>query len=230
MIRLTTLAAASLLALTAAASAEPEVVRVRGTIESSTDTSITLKTADGATRQVAVNADTKFVNVVKSSLDQIGDGKFIGTATKGETQPVALEVVIFPESMRGTREGHYAWDEINDTTAAGSGKATTKSSMTNGTVKAKPMAGGSMTKSSMTNGTVKAGKDADGAKTIDVAYGDGQSKTITVPPSAPVVAFEPSDKSAVMKGASVFAVTTRDGEALAGKMIAVGKDGVVPPM
>ena len=47
----------------------------------------------------------------------IEKGSFIGTATKdvGGTQ-VALEVVVFPPSMRGTGEGHYAWDKIPDTT------------------------------------------------------------------------------------------------------------------
>lgn len=229
MIRLFALTAASLIALTAAASAAPELVRIRGTIESATDTTLTIKTRDGATQQVTVQPETKFLNVVKSSLDQVGEGKFIGTATKGDDKFVALEVVIFPESMKGTGEGHYAWDEITDTTAGGGAMATTKSSMTNGTVKAKP-AGGATTKSSMTNGTVKTSGGSGGSKTIEVAYGEGQSKTITVPPSAPIVAFEPGDKTIAIKGAPVFVVTIHDGDTVKTRTVAVGKDGVVPPM
>ena len=38
----------------------------------------------------------------------------------------------------------------------------------------------------------KNGKDF---KTIDVTYNDGQSKTILVPPTAPIIAFEKADKS-----------------------------------
>ncbi len=228
MLRLTALAAAGLFALSTSAFAAPELVRVRGTLEQMTVTSITVKMKDGKTQEIALKPDTAFVSVVKSSLDNVGDGKFIGTATKGDNPPTALEVVIFPEEMKGTGEGNYAWDEITDTTASG-GSSMTKSSMTNGTVK-KPMAGGAMTKSSMTNGTVKSGEDKGGGKTIDVTYDGGQSKTVLVPPSAPIVAFEKSDKSILVKGAPVFSVAAKDGDALTGKLVAIGKDGVVPPM
>jgi hypothetical protein len=50
--------------------------------------------------------------VVKSSMADIKEGTFIGTGTV--TQPDSnlrsLEVVVFPEKMRGTGEGHYPWD------------------------------------------------------------------------------------------------------------------------
>ena len=143
----TSLAVVSLLAMSAAASAAPQLERVRGTVVSSTDTSVVVKEADGSTKTVTLSPTTKFVYVEKSSLDNVTDGKFIGTATKGEP-PVALEVVIFPASMKGTGEGHYDWDEIHDTTAGT--KGLTKSAMTNGTIKSASGAG-TMTKSSMTN-------------------------------------------------------------------------------
>jgi len=229
MIRLTTLAAAGPFALSASAYAAPELVRVRGTIESATDTSVTVKTRDGKTQEIALASDTAFVDVVKSSLDNVGEGKFIGTATKGDNPPTALEVVIFPEAMKGTGEGHYPWDEIADTTAAGGSGSMTKSAMTNGTVKT-PKSGGAMTKSSMTNATVKAESASGGGKTIEVTYDGGQSKTVMVPPTAPIVAFEKADKSILKKGAPVFSVTAKSGESLGAKLVAVGKDGVVPPM
>ena len=224
MIRLTTGAAAALVLITSAASAAPQLERVRGTVESATDTAIKVKMADGKTKEITLAPDTKFVNVVKSSLDEVKDGKFIGTATKGDNPPVALEVVVFPASMNGTAEGHYGWDAISDTTAGG---APMKSSMTNGTIKssAKPM-----TKSAMTNGTIKGGTSAGGDKMIDVTYDHGQSLKIKVPASAPIVAFEPADKSVVKPGATLFAVTAVDGEKLDGKLVAIGKDGVKPPM
>ena len=86
------------------------------------------------------------------------------------------------------------------------------------------------TATSMTNATVKAGTVAGEGKTIDVTYNDGQSKTILVPPTAPIVAFEKADRSILVQGAPLFAVTSPDGEAFNGKLIALGKDGVVPPM
>ena len=82
------------------------LVRVRGVIENATDTSVTVKTSDGTMQQVMLKPDTAFVNVIKSSLDKVGENKFIGTATKGDNPPTALEVVIFPDDMKGTGEGH----------------------------------------------------------------------------------------------------------------------------
>ncbi len=41
------------------------------------------------------------------ALSAIKPGAFVGIASlKGE----ALEVLVFPEAMRGTGEGHYPWD------------------------------------------------------------------------------------------------------------------------
>ena len=252
MIRTST-AAIALVALTVACDAAPMPERVRGTVVSATDTTLVVKGQDGQTKTVKLTPDTKFSYVVKSSLDNVSDGKFIGTATKGEP-PVALEVVIFPPSMKGTGEGHYDWDEIVDTTAqtkgvtksamtngtikssSGSG-AMTKSAMTNGTVNGggammskDSMSKNTMAKSSMTNGTVKTGTGTGGGKTITVTYGAGGQQEITVPPTAPIVEFEPADKSIVKPGAPVFSSTLKDGDTLTARSVAIGKDGVVPPM
>ena len=245
MIRVTTLTAVSLFALSTAAFAAPQLERVRGTVESMTDSTITVKTNDGKTQEVKLSPDTGFVWVEKSSLDNIKDGKFIGTATKGENPPKAIELVIFPDSMKGTAEGHYAWDSIPDQTAGGQtvkksamtngtvksssgGGSMTKSAMTNGTVKSS--SGGAMTKSAMTNGTVKSGAASGGGKMIDVTYDNGQSLKIEVPASAPIVEFEKADKSIVTKGTHIFTVTTKDGSTLTSKLVAIGKDGLTPPM
>lgn len=218
------LATAGIFAIAASAVAAPQIERVRGTIESTTADTIVVKTGDGKTKTITLAPDTKFTSVVKSSLSEVGDGKFIGTATKGEP-PVAIEVVIFPDAMKGTGEGHYDWDEITDTTAAGKGPV--KSSMTNGTIKA---SAAPLTKSSMTNGTIKSGTAAGGSKKITVTYDGGKSLDITVPPSAPIVAFEVADKSVLKVGAKVFSPSVVDGDKLTAKIVAVGKDGVTPPM
>lgn len=198
------IAAASLLAMTVAAQAAPE--RIRGTVESVSDSAITVKTADG-TKELALAGDTKFVWVVPSSLDEVKDGKFIGTATKGENPPKAVEVVVFPASMNGTAEGHYAWDAIEDKTG-----------------------GDKLTKTKMTNGTIKSSSGTGGDKMIDVTYDNGQELKIAVPSSAPIVAFDPADKSIVTKGATVFAVAAPTGGKLDAKLVAVGKGDTKPPM
>jgi len=230
----TALAVAALTTLAGAAQAA-ELQRVRGTIEKSDAGTVTIKTTDGTSETVQVGG-AKFAWVVKSSLDQIKEGTFIGTATKGENPMTALEVVLFPESMRGTAEGHYGWDAIPDHTAGGSGPVV-KSSMTNGTVKtsgAGASAGGApKVKSSMTNATVassNAGSGSGGERTLTVTYDKDGSKTIVVPPKAPIVAFDPADKSILTPGAKIFVVAAKDGAKLEGKLVAVGKDGLTPPM
>ena len=166
---------------------------------------------------------------VFSSLDAIRDGVFIGTATKGEP-PVALEVVLFPEAMRGTGEGHYDWDMIPDHTAGG---APVRSAMTNGTVKADVRStapDAPRVKSAMTNGTVKASRGG-AERTLTVDYGQGQSLQILVPPQAPVVSFEPASAAAVAPGAKVFVIAARgDDGRITARRVAVGKGGLTPPM
>jgi hypothetical protein len=45
-------------------------------------------------------------------MEDIKDGTFIGTATVAQPDGSlrAVEVVVFPESLRGFGEGHYPWD------------------------------------------------------------------------------------------------------------------------
>jgi len=228
MARLPTLALASLLTLGTAAVAASPPERLRGTIEAVEGCGFTLKTLDGKSERVTLAPDAKVSWVVPAQLDQIKDGVFIGTATKGEP-PVALEVVLFPGSMRGTGEGHYDWDVIPDRT----GGSAVKSTMTNGTVKAAAPAtapDAPRVKSAMTNGTVKAsGTGAE--RTLTVDYGKGQSIQVLVPPQAPVVTFEPADAGAISAGAKAFVVVARgdDGKVTA-RRVAVGKNGLTPPM
>src|ERR1700727_328298 len=105
--------------------ADGEAVRVRGTVVSIEGPKLVVHAKDGT--DVAIMLADKFraIAVVKSSMADIKQGTFIGTATA--TQPDStlrsLEVVVFPDSMRGTGEGHYSWD------LGGS-----KSMMTNATV------------------------------------------------------------------------------------------------
>ena len=226
----TAVAVAALTTLTGTAQAA-DLQRVRGTIENSDAGTVTIKATDGTTETVQLGG-AKFVWVVKSSLDQIKDGTFIGTATKGENPMTALEVVLFPESMRGTAEGHYGWDAIPDHTAGGG--PVVKSSMTNGTVKAAGGAGGApKVKSSMTNATVAsstASSGNSGERTLTVTYDKDGSETIVVPAKAPIVAFEPADKAILTPGGKIFVVAAKDGAKLEGKLVAVGKDGLTPPM
>jgi hypothetical protein len=211
-------------ALTATAYAAPPVERVRGTVQSVSADSMTVKPMTGSDITVALNGGTKYLSVVKSSLSEVAKGSFIGTATKGSgADTVALEVVVFPPAMNGTGEGHYPWDELPDPTAGGS---RVSSAMTNGTVAA---ASAPMVKSAMTNGTVQSASSASGDKRITVTYKGGQ-QSILVPPSAPIVTFVPGSHALVVTGAHVFVRGTSDNGTITAQAVAVGKDGLTPPM
>jgi len=89
-----------------------ETVRIRGTIESVAGDGYVVKNRDGAEYKVVVTDPGLYVAIVKSTMADIKPGMFVGAT--GMTQPdgsqKAIEVHIFPESMRGTGEGHYDWD------------------------------------------------------------------------------------------------------------------------
>ena len=89
-----------------------ETVRIRGTIERVDGPVYVIKNRDGAEVKLTVTDPPLFVAIVKATMDDIKPGMFVGAT--GMTQPdgsqKAIEVHIFPESMRGTGEGHYDWD------------------------------------------------------------------------------------------------------------------------
>jgi outer membrane lipoprotein SlyB len=105
------LAALTLAALGCVASAQ-DTVRIRGTIEKVDGAVYVVKSRDGPELKVSLTDNPLIVAIVKASLSDVKQGSFIGAT--GMPQPdgsqKAIEVHIFPESMRGTGEGHYAWD------------------------------------------------------------------------------------------------------------------------
>jgi hypothetical protein len=201
--------------------------RVRGTVGSVNDDSLVVHTAAGKDVAITLRGNTKYLEVVKSSLAKVDKDAFIGTATKDVGgKLIALEVVIFPPAMRGAGEGHYAWDRIPDTTTSGGGSAS--STMTNGNVAA-VISKGATANSTMTNGNVASTANAGGAKTLTVTYKGGE-QTILVPPTAPIVAFQPGKMADVTAGKTVFVNASNDDGKLSANAVAVGTDGAKPPM
>jgi hypothetical protein len=84
--------------------------------------------------------------------------------------------------------------------------------------------------SMMTNATVAEVVAVGPSRRLTLRYKDGE-KTIVVPATAPIVTFEPGDRSMLKPGAHVLLTATRapDGSLTAAR-VAVGKDGLVPPM
>jgi hypothetical protein len=163
--------------------------------------------------------------VVQSDREHITDGSFVGitSVAQPDGSQRAVEVHVFPEAMRGTGEGSYAWD-LPGVDGGGS-------RMTNGTAVSSKMTNGTVSSSKMTNGTVTA---REGGSSLTLRYKDGASggsQTITIPPGIPVVAMEPGQSGDLQPGAHVFVVAHRNSEGtLAADRVVAGKNGVVPPM
>ena len=200
-------------------SSQPE--HVRGTIESLDGQVLTVATSHGSVR-VQLTPSTAIATVAQSDRAHLTDGSFLGitSVTDPDGSRRAVEVHVFPEAMRGTGEGNYAWDWPG---ASGNSK------MTNGT--ASKMTNGTISNSKMTNGTVTA---QDGGSSLTLQYKDGASggsQSITIPPGIPIVALEPGKSSDLQPGVHVFVVAARDSAGvLTAARVLAGKNGVLPPM
>jgi hypothetical protein len=86
--------------------------RIRGTIEGVDGDVLAVKSRGGEDVKLHMTGDMQVVGITKISLSDIKVGSFIGTTTvtgPDGTQK-AVEVHVFPESMRGTGEGSRPWD------------------------------------------------------------------------------------------------------------------------
>ena len=115
----------SVLALTIAATlATPalaqETRRVRGAIETLDGSTLTVKTREGDDIRIALPEKPVFTAIVPATLADLKPGTYVGSgAMPGPNGSwVAMEVHIFPESMRGTGEGHRPMEGGNTMTNA----------------------------------------------------------------------------------------------------------------
>ena len=179
--------------------AQTPVRRIRGTIQSLDGSTLVVQSREGETLRVQLPTPPVVAAVVPASLADAKPGTFIGTAATGPKDHLrALEVLIFPEAMRGSGEGHYPWDLAPEST--------------------------------MTNATIEAeSAGADGRTLTLVAK--GEKLNVAVPANTPIVTFGPGDAAMLQPGAKVFigAQTAADGTLTAAR-VAVGKDGLTPPM
>ena len=97
-------------AFTATAQAQaPATRRIRAAIESASDAALVVKTREGETVTIKLAPGYAVTAVVPATLADAKPGTFIGTAALGPKDNMrALEILIFPEAMRGSGEGHYA--------------------------------------------------------------------------------------------------------------------------
>jgi hypothetical protein len=110
--RLMPLALAAFLCAATAFAQNAPPTRIRGTIAALDGQTLSINTREGSKVDVLLNDPLTVSTVKKVDLADIKPGAYVGIATRtaphGELQ--ALEVLVFPEAMRGAGEGHYAWD------------------------------------------------------------------------------------------------------------------------
>jgi hypothetical protein len=100
------------LTVAASSASAQETVRIRGIIERIEGPVYVVKNRDGAELKLTVTDNPLFVAIAPATMADIKSGMFVGSAgtMQADGTQKAIEVHIFPESMRGTGEGHYDWD------------------------------------------------------------------------------------------------------------------------
>ncbi len=89
----------------------PANARIRGAVTGFDGRELQIKSRDGRMLKVAITDSTKINVLSPLKMSDIKQGGFVGvTAVLRGGALQALEVHVFPESMRGTGEGHYDWD------------------------------------------------------------------------------------------------------------------------
>lgn len=114
----------SALCVAAPGLAQAEAVRIRGTIDSITASSIKITTRRGDSLTLMRDPRLTVRAIIPATLADIGPGSYIGVTTVPGPEGVqrAVEVHVFPEASRGSGEGSRPFDLEPD------------SVMTNGTV------------------------------------------------------------------------------------------------
>ena len=89
-----------------------ERARVTGTVGKLDGDRLTVNVANGRTQTVMLSADATIYGVEKRRLSDIKPGDFVasGGVRGTDGQIHAVELRIFPESMRGVGEGQRPWD------------------------------------------------------------------------------------------------------------------------
>ncbi len=87
-------------------------VRVRGSIDKLDGLSLVVNARDGSKVTVRLPDNFAVGGLTTAKLSDVTPGKFVGTAAmpQADGSLKALEVLIFPDALRGTGEGHFPWD------------------------------------------------------------------------------------------------------------------------
>jgi hypothetical protein len=100
------------LPLAATAWAQSSTQRIRGDVVAIEGQKLQVRTRSGALADIDLGQQYTVTAVVRVQPEAIVRGSYVGTATlpRSDGTERALEVLVFPESGRGSGEGHYPWD------------------------------------------------------------------------------------------------------------------------
>lgn len=176
---------------------------IRGKIAAVEKGALKVTTAAGDVL-VKIADDIRIGGVEAAKLSDIGAGNYVGATSvkQSDGSLKALEVHIFPETSRGTGEGHRPWDL---------------------------QPGSTMTNANVEKVEQVAVANVQG-QLLTLKYKDGEQK-ILVPAGTPIVKNVPADRSLLKPGTGVYipAVRAEDGTITATRITA-GVGGIMPPM
>jgi hypothetical protein len=203
IIRLAAAAAGLAIALGSVAWAQDaKPMRVRGTIEKVDGSTITAKLRDGSEATIKLADNPRITGMTKAQLSDIKEGSFIGVTAMPQ-----------PDGSQKAIGLHIFMDAQR------------------GVVKTGFTPWDREPGSTMTNADVGSKVEGVDGQTLTVKYADGEKKVV-VPPSTPVVRFNPGNKDDLKPGAQFFIVagTKQADGTIAAAAINVGRDGAAPPM
>ena len=183
--------------------------RLSGEVMNLDDGKLTIMTADAQPIAVALADNARITIRAPGDLSRLDQGLYVGVTAVPQPDGTLLasQINVFPESMRGTSEGHRPMANPPGST------------MTNATVRQV---------ANVTAATVAGVSGTADTRRLVLSYVGGQ-KTVIVPPSAVVVFSEIGDRNALVRGAHVVVYVTRRPDAsLVSERVSVGRNGSVP--
>ena len=176
-------------------------VRIRGTIEAVDGPMLSIKSREGTDMKVRMTDNVVVVGIAKSELSNIKEGSYIGVSAMPEPDGTQKALAV------------HIFPEAQRGAAEGFGPWDLRPNST------------------MTNATVAETVAGTDGQNIMVRYKNGEKKVV-VPPGTPIVAFVTGDKAELKPGAKIiiFGATKKDDGSLEAGRVAVGLDGIAPPM
>jgi hypothetical protein len=177
-------------------------ITIRGKISAVEKQALKVTTSAGEV-MVKLPDNVRIGGVEAAKLSDITAGSYVGTAAvkQADGNLKALEVHIFPESGRGTGEGHRPWDL---------------------------QPGSTMTNANVEKVEQVAVEKVQG-ELLTLKYKDGEQK-VFIPPGTPIVKNVPGNQSLLKPGTGVYIPAVREADGtLTATRVTAGVGGIMPP-